>query len=178
MNLGNCSLWSWIFIPSSAMCQISSESIGLPSITWTSGFSFYSWSDIWWYHTQSWFRITMPGAKQYSRACVGISWLFAVNVQVITKCFPFLDLSNTSTLLTDKREIPKHVKQFGTTLLLSTEEPSLFPWLALFPIPWNLSRLLLPLPPLQPHWPPKPSFLPHTPQLCGRTHHNTNISHL
>jgi len=49
-----------------------------------------------------------------------------VDVQVITHCFPSIDPSNTSTLQTDNREIPKHFKSFKTKLLLSTEEPSFF----------------------------------------------------
>jgi hypothetical protein len=54
----------------------------------------------------------MPVAPQSISACVGISWLFTVNNQVITKCLPSVDPSNTSTLLTDNREIPKHFKAF------------------------------------------------------------------
>jgi len=49
-----------------------------------------------------------------------------VNVQVMTKLFPSIDPSNTSTLLTERREIPKHFKAFKTKLLPSTEEPSFF----------------------------------------------------
>jgi hypothetical protein len=47
-----------------------------------------------------------------------------VNVQVITKCFPSIDPSNTSTLLTDNRKIPKHFKAFKTKLFPSTKEQS------------------------------------------------------
>jgi len=57
---------------------------------------------------------------------VGIPWLFTVKVQVITQCFPPIDPSNTSTTLTDTREIPEHFKPFEAKLLLSTEDPSLF----------------------------------------------------
>jgi len=119
----------------------------------------------------------MPVAPQSISACVGISWLFTVNVQVITKCFPSIDHSNTSTLLTDKCEIPKHLKPSQTQLLLSTEEPSFFNWPNLFPIPQNLSRFLLPLPPLQPPYTSELSFSPHILLPCGWTHHDTNTFH-
>jgi len=49
----------------------------------------------------------MPIASQSITACVGISWSFMVNVQVITKCLPSIDHSNTSTLLTDNGKIQK-----------------------------------------------------------------------
>jgi len=48
-----------------------------------------------------------------------------VNLQVVTKCLPSIDTSNTSTLLTDKREIPKQFKVFDAKLLQSPEEPSI-----------------------------------------------------
>jgi hypothetical protein len=38
----------------------------------------------------------MPVAPQSLRACVGISWLFTVNVQVINKCFPSTSAKNIS----------------------------------------------------------------------------------
>jgi hypothetical protein len=66
----------------------------------------------------------MPVAPQSISAFVGISWIFSVNEQVITKCLPSIDLSNTSTLLTDNREIPKHFKAFKTKLFPSTKVPS------------------------------------------------------
>jgi len=68
----------------------------------------------------------MPVAPQSISACVGISLLCTVNVQVITKCFPSIDPSNTSTLLTERREIPKHCKAFETKLFPSTKGPSSF----------------------------------------------------
>jgi hypothetical protein len=66
----------------------------------------------------------MPVAPQSIGACVGISSLFTVNVEVITKSFPSIDRSNTSTLLTDNRKIPKHFIAFKTKLFLSTKAPS------------------------------------------------------
>jgi hypothetical protein len=66
----------------------------------------------------------MPVAPQTISACVGISWLFTVNEQVITKCLPSIDPSNTSTLQTDNREIPKHFKALKTKLFPSTKMPS------------------------------------------------------
>jgi len=67
----------------------------------------------------------MTVAPQSISACVGICWLFMVNLQVVTKCLPSIDTSNTSTLLTDKREIPKQFKVFDAKLLQSPEEPSI-----------------------------------------------------
>jgi len=139
-NIGNCSLWSWIIIPSGAMCVICPDSIDLPLITSTCLRFLSSWSGIWWWRAKSSSINTMPVAPQSISAFVGISWLFTVNVQVITTCCPSIDPSNTSTLLTERREIPEHFKAFKTKLLPSTEEQSFFNWPVLFPIPWNLSR--------------------------------------
>jgi hypothetical protein len=66
-----------------------------------------------------------------------------VNEQVITKCLPSIDPSNTSTLLTDNGEIPEHFKAFKTKRFPSTKAPSCIGCPILFPIPWNLPRFLL-----------------------------------
>jgi hypothetical protein len=66
----------------------------------------------------------MAVAPQSINACVGISWLFTVKEQVITKCLPSIDPPNTSTLLIDNREIPKHFKAFKAKLFQSTKAPS------------------------------------------------------
>ena len=42
----------------------------------------------------------MPVAPQSISACVGISWLFMVNEQVITKCLPSIDPSTRTLLIT------------------------------------------------------------------------------
>jgi len=177
MNIGNGSLWSWIIIPILAICVMSPDSMGLLSITSTCHFSFRSWSGMWWWWANSWSINAMPVAPQSIRAFGGISWLCTVNVQGITKYFPAIDPSDTSTFLTDQCQIPIHFKGSKTQLLLSIEEPSFFNWLALFPIPRNRSRFLLPLLLLQPPWTSEPSSLLHTPPPCGQTPHSTNISH-
>jgi len=152
MNIGNCSLCSWIIIPTLGICGISPDLIGLPSMTSTCDFSFHSSSGIWWWPAKSWFINSMPGAPQSISVCVDISWLFTIHVQVITKCFPSIDPCNISTLLTDKREIPKRFKTSKTELFLWADEPSFFSWHNLFLISPNLSRFLFPLLPLQPPW--------------------------
>jgi len=138
VNIGSCSLWSCIFMPTLAIWVISPDSLGLPSITLTCFVAFGSSRGIWWWRAKSWSINAMPVAPQSISAFIGISWLFTVNVQVITKCFPSFDPSNTSTLLTDNCEIPKHFKGFETKLFLSTKAPSCLSWPNLFPIPWNL----------------------------------------
>ena len=142
--MGNCSLWPWNIITSVAIYVISPDSMGLPSITSSCHFSFNSWSGIWWWRAMSWSINAMPVAPQSINACVGISRSFTVNVQVITKCFPSIDPSNTSTLLTERREIPKHFKALKSKLLPSTAEPSFFNCPALLLIHRNLSRSLFP----------------------------------
>ena len=107
-DISNWSLRSWIIIPTLAICEISPDSVDLPSIASTCRFSFISWSVIWWWGAKSWSINAMPVAPQSISACVGISWSFTVNVQVLTECFPSIDPANTSTLLSDKHEIPKH----------------------------------------------------------------------
>jgi len=113
-HIGNHPLWSGNLTPTVAICVISPESIGLPSITSTCRMNFNSTSCIWWCRAKSWSMNAMPVAPQSISPCVDISWLFTVNVQVMTKCFLSIDPSNTSTLPTDKREIPKHLKAFKT----------------------------------------------------------------
>jgi len=175
--MGNCSLWSWIVIPTWAICVISPDSEGIPSMTRSGRFSFNSWSGIWWWWAKSWSINAMPIAPQSISACVGISWLLMVNVQVITKCLPSIDSSNTSTFPTDKREIPKHCKASKTKLLPPTEEPSFTNWPNLFLIPLNVPQFLLPSPPLQLGWTSElftsPCILPPS----GQTHHSVNTSH-
>jgi len=143
MIIGNWSSWSCILIPTLAVCILSHDSIGLPSITSTCLLSLSSWRGIWWWRTKSWSINAMPVALQSISACVGISWSFMVNVQVITKCFPFINPSNTSTLLTERRNIPKHFKAFKTKLYPSTKTPSFLGWIILFPIPQNFPWFLL-----------------------------------
>jgi len=48
------------------------------------------------------------------------------NVQVITNYFPAIDPSKTSTLVTDKCEIPKHFKALEIKHCWSIKEPSVF----------------------------------------------------
>jgi len=150
MNMGRCSLRSWIVTPTLALSAISLDSMDLTSMTCTCRFSFNSWSGVVWMWAKSRSRNAMPVDPQSISTFVDISWLFTVNVQVITKSSPSIDTSNTSTLQTDKREIPKHFKVFKTELFLSTGEPSFSNWLNLFLIPRNLSHFLHPLLPLQP----------------------------
>jgi len=109
----------------------------------------------------------MPVAPQSISASVDISWLFMVNMQIITKCFPSIDLSNTSTLLPDNRKIPKHFKAFKAKLFRSTKTPSCLGWPNLFPIPRNLSWSLLPYSPLHPLWTSEQIFLLHILPPCG-----------
>jgi len=86
-------------------------------------------------------------------------------VQVITKCFPYIGSSSTSSLQTDNWEIPKHCKVFKIKIVLSTEAPSCLCWPNLFQIssnpPWSKRPYLV----LQPHWSSEPSsethILPH-----------------
>jgi hypothetical protein len=66
----------------------------------------------------------MPVAPQSINACGGISWLFMVNEQVMTKWLPCIDPFDTSILLNDSREIPEHFKPFKTKLFPSTKRPS------------------------------------------------------
>jgi len=129
-------------MPTLAMCIISPDSMGLPSITSSCLFTFSSWRGISWWRAKSWSINAMPVASQSISICVAISWLFTVNEQVITKCLHSIDPSNTSTLLTDNREIPKHFESIwnktfsvnpSAILLVLTEsfpdssEPSLVP---------------------------------------------------
>jgi hypothetical protein len=143
-NIGNCSLWSGILMPTLAICVIFPDSMGLPSMTSIFHFWVNSWRGIWWWRANSWSINAIPVALQSINACVGISWLFTVNVQDITKCFLSIDPSDTSTLLTDPREIPKHFKACKTTLFPSTKAPFCVGWHNLFPIPWSHPGFLLP----------------------------------
>jgi len=120
----------------------------------------------------------MPIAQQSISICVDISSLFTCNVQVITKCFASIDPSNTSTLLTDKHEIPKHFEASETRLVLSTEEPSWCDWLDHFPIPPNLFIFLLVWLMPRPPWMSEPSSLFCILSCCGYTHYSINTSHL
>ena len=156
----------------------SADSIGLPSISTTCRFAVSSGSGNPCWLAKSSAKNAMRVAPLSIRACVGISWSFTVNVQVITKCFPSIVPSNTFTLQTDIREIPEHFIAFNTQLCLSTEEPSLFNWLAIFPIPWSLSQLLLSFLLLEPAWMSESSSSPHNMPPCGYTHNSTNTSHM
>jgi len=100
---------------------MSPDSMGLPWITSTCCSSYHSCNDIWWLRTQSWSINAMPVAAQSIRACVGICSLFVVNMQVITKCFPSIDCFNTSTLLTERRNIPEHFKAFKAKLFCQSK---------------------------------------------------------
>jgi len=165
--MGSCSLWSWIVTPNVAMCVISPDSLGLPSVTSTCRCSFNSWCGIGWWRAKSWSVTAMLVALQSSTAFVDISWLFTVTVQVITICFSSIDPANTSTLLTEQRKMPKHSKAFKTERLAATGEPSVFIWRNLLQIPRNLSQYPPALLPLQPPWMSEPSSLPHIAQPCG-----------
>jgi len=135
MNMGNCSLWSWIIPPAWVIYVIYPDSIGLLSKTSTWRFSFRSWSGIWSWWAKSSSINAIPVELQSISACEGICWLFTVNVQVLTQCVPPINPSNTSTLLTERREIPKDLKAFKTKHFLSTKAPSCLGWPNLFPIP-------------------------------------------
>jgi len=112
--IGNCSLWFWIVILNFTRCVKWAGSIGLLSITSTCHFSCSSCNGIYWVWAQYWSLNAMPVALQLIIVCVDISWLFTVTMLVITKCFPSIDPSNISTLLTGRCEIPKHLKAFET----------------------------------------------------------------
>ena len=148
--MDKCSLWFCIITPTLAICVISLDSMDLLSITSISHFYFNSCSGIWWWWAKSWSKNTMPVAPQSVSAYVGISWIFTVNVQVIIECFPSIDPSNTSTLLTERFEIPKHFKAYKTNHFPSIKMPSIFHWPNLFLIPWSLTQFLLPWLLLQP----------------------------
>jgi len=150
MNIGNCWPWFWIFMPTLLMCLISRDLMGLPSITSTYFLCSHCWSGTWWWWTKSISINAMPVAPQSMSTCVCISWLFMVNVQIITKCFTSIDPSNTFTLLTERPEMPKHFKAFETKLFPLTKEPSFINWPEFFLIPQNLTRFLLLRPRLQP----------------------------
>jgi len=133
-------------MPTFGICALSPDSIGPPPMTSSCFFSLNCWGGIYLWRPKSLSINAMAVTPQWISACVGISWSFMVNEQVITTIFPFIDPSNTFTLLTERCEIPNHFKAFKTKLFPSTEEPSFINWPNLFPIPRNLSRFLLPLP--------------------------------
>jgi len=110
--------------------------------------------------------------------CIGIPWLFIVNVQAITKSFPSIKPSNTSTMWTECPEIPNHFKAFHTNLFLSRKEPSFFDWSNHFLIPWNMPQLLLSLLPLQLPWRSESFSLPYNLPPCGEIHHRTDTTHV
>jgi len=111
-------------------------------------------------------------------ACIGVSQLFTVNPQVITKCFPSIDRSNTSTLLTERPEIPEHCKAFNRKRFPLTWGPSSFDWLNSFPIPRNHYWSLLLESRPQAHWMSGACFLPRILPLSGWTQHSINTSQL
>jgi len=152
--------------------------MGLTLISFTWFLSFTSWSGIWWWGAKLWSRNSMPAALQLISACVGTSWLFTVNVQVITKYFFSVDPSNPSTLPTERHDIPKYSEVFEIQLFLSVKGPSFFDWPILVPIPRNLSPfvhpILMSLPPSKLGAFSLIRNLPH----CRNTLHSRNTSHL
>jgi hypothetical protein len=76
----------------------------------------------------------MPVDVQSLTTATGITWLFIVNAQVITKCFSSIHLSSTSTLLIEKHTMPKYLKLFNLKLFPSTTEPSFIHQPNQFPI--------------------------------------------
>jgi len=148
-NMGNYSLWSWISIPTLALCLMSPDSKCLPSMTLILGLSCNSSNGIWWWRAKSGSIYPMPEAPQPMSTCVSICWLFTVNVQVITKCFSSIVSSDTSTLLTERCKIAKHLKAFKAILFLSTKTPSILNWPNHFPVIQKLTWFLLGLRQLQ-----------------------------
>jgi len=127
--------------------------------------SLSSFSGTSWWRAKSWSINAIPVAPQSINAYVCIIWSRMVKEQVITKCFPSIDPSSTSTLLIENREIPKHCKEFESKLFLSIRESPCPNWPALFPSP---SSLLLPPSVLHlPPWMIGPLSSPHNPPLCG-----------
>ena len=116
-HLIDSSLWFSTIMPTLVRLVISPDSMDLPSIISTCLFYFNSWTGIMWWQAKSWSINSMPVAPQSSSACVHISGLFTVSLLVITKCFPSIDSYNTSTLLTDRCEIPIYFKAFETKLV-------------------------------------------------------------
>jgi len=143
------------------------DSMVLPSITSTCLLFFSSCSGTWWWPAKSRSINAIPVAPQSINACVCIIWSQMVREQIITKCFPSIDPSNTSTLLIENRKIPKHFKAFESKLFLSIRGSHFPNRPGLFPSPLNpaflLSAFLPPLPP----WRTGPSFSPHNPPPCG-----------
>jgi len=143
MNTGSGSLWSWMDILTLRKCAISPDSISLPLMTSTCCISVNPRSGDRWWRTQSWSMNAMSIAPQSISTSIITSCSFTVSIQIITNWFPSIDPSNTSTLLTDKCDIPKHRTAFKRKLLSSTEQPSSSDWLDPILVPWNLSRFLL-----------------------------------
>jgi len=164
-------------MPTLAICIMSPHLICITSMASICLLSFQFWSAIWWSWVKSWSINSIPVTLQSISTCVGISWLFIFNVQVITKCFPSTVPSNTSTLLSERHEIPKDFEAFETRVCPSANKPSCFDSLNLFPIPWNLSQFLPLQKPLQPPPTSKSSSFLLSPRPCGYTSNSTYISH-